>query len=172
MIVSADHGEALGEHGQMFHSTDLYDSQIRVPLVIAGPGIKPGHVPETVSLTDLTPTVLDLAGFEPPAGRAMDGISIADLATGKRVGDPLAGVAFAAMIKDRSNPGGLTAIVKGPWKLIDGPSGVELYDTRHDPDEHGNMVPMRPPVLDELKRLLKQRQDAENVSPFDNADLR
>ena len=48
MIVTADHGEALGEHGQPYHSTDLYNSQIHVPLVIAGPGIRPGRVAETV----------------------------------------------------------------------------------------------------------------------------
>jgi hypothetical protein len=84
VIVTADHGEALGEHGQPFHSTDLYDSQIRVPFVIEGPGIKPQHVPETVSLTDLVPTVLELAGFVPPRGASLDGRSIAELATGAR----------------------------------------------------------------------------------------
>ena len=72
IILLSDHGEGLGDHGQPYHSTDLYNSQIRVPLVIAGPGVKPAHIPETVSLTDLTPTVLELAGFEPPKeiGRA------------------------------------------------------------------------------------------------------
>ena len=44
VIVTADHGEALGEHGQPYHSTDLYDSQIQVPLVIAGPGIRTGRI--------------------------------------------------------------------------------------------------------------------------------
>src|SRR5262249_54561799 len=88
VIVTADHGEALGDHGQLYHSTDLYNSQIHVPLVLAGPGIKPGRIAETVSLTDLTPTLLELAGFDPPNGRAIDGASFAQLATGKRTQNP------------------------------------------------------------------------------------
>jgi hypothetical protein len=166
VIVTADHGEGLGDHGQPYHSTDLYNSQIRVPFVIAGPGIKPGHIPETVSLTDLTPTVLELAGFEPPKGPGIDGFSLADLATGRRIGDPERGVAFAAMIKDRSNPGGVTAVVRGPWKLVEG-NVFELYNVRTDPNEKSNVVTTRVMLYDELRVLLKRFQDAGGNSPFE-----
>jgi arylsulfatase A-like enzyme len=169
VIVTADHGEALGEHGQPYHSTDLYDAQIRVPLVIAGPGIQPQHVGETVSLTDLVPTVLELAGFDATRGASLDGRSIADLATGARAGDPDGGVAFAAMIKDRSNPGGITAIVKGRWKLVDNRGQLELYDTRRDPDEHDNVLGQHPQVVTELRTLLDARTAAAAAaaaSPF------
>jgi len=166
VIITADHGEALGEHGQPFHSTDLYDAQIRVPLVIAGPGIAVAHVPETVSLTDLVPTVLELAGFDPTHGASFDGRSIADLATGTRTGDPDGGVAFAAMIKDRSNPGGITAVVKGRWKLVDNHGNLELYDTRHDPDEHDNVLGQHPQVVTDLRTLLDARTAAGAASPF------
>jgi hypothetical protein len=166
VIVTADHGEGLGDHGQPFHSTDLYDSQIRVPLVIAGPGIAPHRVGETVSLVDLAATVLDLAGYMPPD--EVEGPSFADLATGKREGDPEAGLAFAAMIKDRSNPDRVdTAIVKGRYKLIDnGSNTLELYDVHSDPDERSNLLAFRPAVADGLKRLLQQFVDRANVSPF------
>jgi choline-sulfatase len=166
VIVTADHGEALGEHGQPFHSTDLYDAQIRVPLVIAGPGIAVQRVPETVSLTDLVPTVLELAGFDATHGASLDGRSIADLATGTRPADPDGGVAFAAMIKDRSNPGGITAIVKGRWKLVDNHGNLELYDTRRDPDEHDNVLGQHADVVAELRRLLDARATAAAASPF------
>lgn len=166
VIVTADHGEGLGDHGQPFHSTDLYNSQIRVPFVIAGPGIKPSHIPETVSLTDLTPTVLELAGFEPPKGPWMDGRSLADLATGKRLGDLEGGVAFAAMIKDRSNPGGVTAVVRGPWKLVEG-NTFELYNVRTDPNEKSNVVTTRVVVYDQLRELMKRFKDAGTNSPFE-----
>ena len=73
VIVTADHGEALGDHGQPHHGTDLYNTQLRVPLVIAGPGISARRIQETVSLTDLAPTVLDLAGFAPPVDPGFDG---------------------------------------------------------------------------------------------------
>jgi arylsulfatase A-like enzyme len=167
VIVTADHGEALGEHGQPFHSTDLYNSQIRVPLVIAGSAISPQRIAETVSLTDLVPTILDLAGFTPPHGPGLDGRSLADLATGARPSDPDAGVAFAAMIKDRSNPGGITAVVRGRWKLIDSGGVLELYDTRADPDERTNAIGREPAVAADLRKLLDERTAAADISPFE-----
>jgi arylsulfatase A-like enzyme len=119
-----------------------------------------------VSLTDLTPTVLELAGFEPPRGPGMDGISVADLATGKRLADPERGVAFAAMIKDRSNPGGVSAVVRGPWKLIEG-NAFELYNVHTDPTEKSNVVTTRAMLYDELRVLLKRFTDAGSNSPFE-----
>jgi len=162
-IVTADHGEALGEHGQPYHSTDLYNSQIRVPFVITGPGIEAQRVLETVSLTDLAPTILELAGFEPPRGR-IDGRSVADLATGARPGDPDGGLAFAAMIKDRSNPGGVRAIVRGGWKLIDNGVSRELYDLKADPDEKQNLIAQQPRIAEELRKLLVER--TQQRDPF------
>jgi arylsulfatase A-like enzyme len=166
LIVTADHGEALGEHGQPYHSTDLYDSQIRVPFVIAGPGIRPQHIAETVSLTDLAPTILDLAGFVPPGGAGVDGRSLADLATGARAADPEGGIAFAAMIKDRSNPGGITAVIRGRWKLIDHDDHYELYDTRGDPGEHDNVLVEQSRIAGELRQLLDACTAKADVSPF------
>jgi arylsulfatase A-like enzyme len=165
VIVSADHGEALGDHGQPNHSTDLYDSQIRVPLVIAGPGIAPRRIAETVSLTDLAPSLVELAGFEAP--RNADGASFADLATGRRQPNDEAGTAFAAMIKDRSNPGGITAVVKGRWKLVDAGSNIELYDVHTDPGERANQLAGKPMVVEELKRLLEKYVKAGEESPFE-----
>lgn len=164
VVVSADHGEALGEHGQQFHSTDLYNSQTHVPLVIAGPGVKNQRLAETVSLTDLVPSLLELGGFAPPAN--VDGTSFADLATGKRVQDVLGGTAYSAMIKDRSNPGGVTSIVIGPWKLIDGPAGQELYNTRRDPGEHQNLIKANVPALPKLREALAARRALAKRSPF------
>jgi arylsulfatase A-like enzyme len=165
VIVSADHGEGLGDHGQPFHSTDLYNSQTHVPLVIAGPGVKPQRIAETVSLTDLTPSLLELAGFAVPA-QGFDGTSFAGLATGARAQDPEGGSAYAAMIKDRSNPGGVTAMVLGRWKLIDTPNGLELYDARTDFSERSNQIRVHPPSYDALRKALVQHQDAGKRSPF------
>lgn len=150
VIVTADHGEALGDHGEPFHSTDLYNSQIHVPLVIAGPGITTARIPETVSLTDLAPTVLELAGFAPPPA---DGRSLAPLVTGARApADD--GVAYAAMIKDRSNPGGVSAIVRGKWKLIVSGNRRELYDVQLDPRELSDRAASRPDIVQQLAALL------------------
>ena len=169
VIVSADHGEALGDHGQPFHSTDLYNSQTHVPLVIAGPGIASGRISETVSLTDLVPTVVDLAGYIAPTGNQIDGRSIADLARGTRKPDPTAGDAFIDMIKDRSNPGGIVAVVRGGWKLIDANGQQELYDVHADPDEKQNRIaePALAPILAELRKRLAARVAGEDRSPFE-----
>ncbi len=165
VIVTADHGEALGDHGQPFHSTDLYNSQLRVPFVITGPGIPSARLFETVSLTDLTPTIVELAGFQPPAN--LDGRSLADAITGKRPSPPDTGTAFAAMIKDRSNPGGLSAFVRGRWKLIATDAGTyELYDIHGDPDERTNLASDKPELVRELAVLLEAKLDAATVSPF------
>jgi len=164
VIVSADHGEGLGEHGQVFHSTDLYDSQTHVPLVIAGPGIKPQRITETVSLTDLTPSLLELAGFVVPSG--FDGTSFAGLALGTRAQNIDGGTAYSAMIHDRSNPGGWTSAVLGQYKLIDNPTGLELYDVRSDPGEHANLIRSHPPSYDALRKLLVEHQALGKQSPF------
>lgn len=164
VIVTADHGEGLGEHGQVYHSTDLYDSQTHVPLVIAGPGIKSQRIQETVSLTELTPSLLELAGFAPPIG--LDGASFADLARGKRAQNAEGGTAYSAMIFDRSNPGGVTSVVLGRWKLIQTPTGMELYDVRSDPGERSNRLRTKPPILDTLIKALQAHQAAGKQSPF------
>jgi arylsulfatase A-like enzyme len=168
VIVTADHGEGLGDHNHPFHSTDLYDSQTHVPLVLAGPGIKPRHVAETVSLTDLVPTILELAGYEVPTGSAIDGRSIADLASGRRGGDAEQGEAYAAMIQDRSNPGGIEMLVKGRYKLIEA-DGVqsELYDTRTDPDEHFNLYFTHQGVVALLHKMLEERRARAEMTPFE-----
>lgn len=166
VIVTADHGEALGDHGQPFHSTDLYNSQLRVPFVLAGPGIPAARLAETVSLTDLTPTIVELAGFEAPAN--LDGRSLADAITGKRPSPADTGTAFAAMIKDRSNPGGLAAFVRGRWKLIQSDAGSsELYDVIGDPEETTNVAAQHPELVRELAALLDARRAAAKTSPFE-----
>ncbi len=165
IIVTADHGEALGDHGSAYHSTDLYNSQTRVPLVIAGPGIPRQRVTETVSLTGLTPTIVELAGFT-AADHHMDGIAFTALATGQRGSRP-DGVAFAAMIKDRSNPGNVTAYVRGHWKLLVINGREELYDIAIDPDERVDVAARNPQVLVEVRAALAARNAAARASPFE-----
>jgi arylsulfatase A-like enzyme len=166
LAITSDHGEGLGEHGATHHSSNLYDSQIRVPLVLVGPGLPAARIAEPVSLTDLAPTLLDLAGFEPPGMPDMDGRSLADLVTGARAPDPEGGYAFAAMIQDRSTPHSARAVVRGRWKLIDGPKGLELYDLRTDPKELKELGDEEPGVRDELKALLDAREAIDATAAF------
>jgi arylsulfatase A-like enzyme len=119
---------------------------------------------ETVSLSDLTPTIVELAGFQPPGD--LDGRSVADAITGKRVSAPDTGTAFAAMIKDRSNPGGMTAVSRGHWKLVNDNAALELYDLRADPGEHDNAIARFPQIAGELSALLAAHAARAEQSPF------
>ena len=93
-------------------------------------------------------------------------MSFADLANGKRAQTIEGGAAYSAMIFDRSNPGGVTSVVLGRWKLIEMPTGMELYDVRSDPGEHSNRLRTKPPILDTLLKTLQAHQAAAKQSPF------
>jgi arylsulfatase A-like enzyme len=80
VAVMADHGELFGEHSLFGHSNTLYDPLIRVPLVLAGKDLPAGHVVrESVSLADIMPTLLGMAGIQSPAA---DGIDLRPILTG------------------------------------------------------------------------------------------
>ena len=167
VIVTSDRGEALGDHGAWANAADLYDSQTRVPLVIDGPGIATVHVPETVSLVGLVPSIVELAGFAPPTGTSIDGASFAGLATGTRTGDPAGGVAFGALIRDRASPSSMADVVAGRWKLVAIGHSRELYDTRADPNEHTNAIATQRIIADKLDALLDQHRAHATRSPFE-----
>jgi arylsulfatase A-like enzyme len=70
VVILSDHGDEFGEHGGMGHGRTLYQEVLRVPLVIAAPGIlAPTEVTSPVSLLDVAPTILDLVGLGPTAGQ-------------------------------------------------------------------------------------------------------
>jgi arylsulfatase A-like enzyme len=63
VILTSDHGESLGEHGESTHGLFLYDATARVPLIVAAPAVAAGRrIAAPVSLVDVLPTVLELAG--------------------------------------------------------------------------------------------------------------
>src|SRR5262249_57146760 len=68
VVVAGDHGEGLGDHGERTHGMLLYDSTLRVPLIVAAPGHGAATVAETVSLSEIAPTILRAVGLPPPAG--------------------------------------------------------------------------------------------------------
>ncbi len=66
LAFTSDHGEAFGEHGQLYHKDDVYEEQTRVPLVFVGRGLEPRIVTHATSSVDLMPTLVELAGLEGP----------------------------------------------------------------------------------------------------------
>ncbi len=138
VVVTADHGESLGEHGEPEHGIFLYDATLRVPLVIAGPGVRPGNrVRQQVRHVDIVPTVLDLAHMPPP-GR-LNGISLRSLVEGQTRASTPASYAESAFGQLHFGWSELHAIRDGNWKYIDAPA-AELYDVRVDPAERSNLL--------------------------------
>jgi len=165
LVVASDHGEGLGDHRALHHASNLYNSQIRVPLVIAGPGVAAARrVAAPVGLLDLAPTLLDLAGFEPPALPAMDARSFAPLARSEA---PAPGDVYAVMVRDRSVQRSGRAVVAGRYKLIliDGKK-PELYDLAADPGEKRNVARHRAAVLSDMTEKLERRRATDGVEPF------
>ncbi len=81
VIVAGDHGESLGEHGERDHGIFVYESVLRIPLIIRTPSIEPRRVGSVVRLIDVMPTVLDLLGLPLPP---TDGVSLTRLMNGGR----------------------------------------------------------------------------------------
>jgi arylsulfatase A-like enzyme len=95
VVVTADHGEEFGEHGGRYHGTTVYEEQVRVPLVVAGPGVRrAGRVTTVVQTVDLLPTALSALGIPRPA--RLRGRDLGPLLAGKGgAAAPDPGFAFA-----------------------------------------------------------------------------
>jgi arylsulfatase A-like enzyme/Tfp pilus assembly protein PilF len=132
VVVTSDHGESLGEHGETTHGLFAYDSTVRVPFVLNAPGIGPAVVDLPVAHTDIVPTILDLTGADVPGD--LDGRSL--------VGDTDSGRALYIEALDASLTRGwapLTGVVQNGWKYIDLPD-AELYDLTADAGEQRNRM--------------------------------
>lgn len=168
VLISADHGEELLDHGLIGHVSTfkegrLYDELIRIPLIAWLPGVLPAGriIDEPVQCIDVMPTVLDLAGVPVPA--QAQGRTLLPLITGISGWQPRAvfcetsGGGYTA---DAQQYGHRTRAVRTErWKLIrtvpsDGAPTEELYALDIDPGEHNNVVGDYPGLADSLGALL------------------
>jgi len=134
VVIAADHGESLGEHGERTHGVFVYDVTMRVPWVLwAGTKLQ-GSSDAMVRLIDVAPTILDLLGLRPPD--AFAGASIVPIVRRERESPAAYLEAMDANLTRNWAP--LTAIVSRGDKLIDLPI-PELYDLAADPKETTNL---------------------------------
>ena len=147
VILAGDHGESLGEHGERDHGIFVYESVLRVPLIIRAPAIEPRRVESVVRLVDVLPTALELLGLPVPK---TDGVSLTGEMNGKRQDLD----AYAESIYPRRfgwSP--VRSLRDGRFKLIDAPR-PELYDLDRDPFEQHNIYSERPETASAMGRRL------------------
>ena len=141
--VTSDHGESLGEHGELTHSYLLYDATQRVPWILRGPGVARGRrVEGVVSGADLGPTLLGLLGL--PRLRAADGRDLAAWLDPARFEPPgaLRGPAYAETLATRIDHGWapLHALRTDTHLFVRAPR-PELYELARDPAQRENVLP-------------------------------
>jgi arylsulfatase A-like enzyme/lipoprotein NlpI len=133
VVVTADHGEALGDHGELTHGLFAYESTLKVPLVVWGPGVQTGKDDRPARHVDILPTVLGALGVQLPQdlpGRSLLAAPAADPGQ----------LAYFESLSTSLNRGWapLRGILHDRKKYIDLPL-PELYDLAKDPGETANL---------------------------------
>jgi len=173
IIFTADHGESLGEHGELTHSFFIYNSTIWVPLIISGPSIKPGRVAEFVSHVDLFPTVCDLLRIKKPEW--LEGSSLLPLLQGKKTRlHPIYIESLDPYLNRGCAP--LYGLIESGQKFIDSPV-PELYNLENDFDEKNNLAPkvnlqIYQKRLREIRAQMAEADLASTKRPADQETLR
>jgi arylsulfatase A-like enzyme len=165
VVLTADHGEAFGEHGEESHSLFVYDTTLHVPLVLRGAGVPAGaRVAAAVSLSDVAATVLDAVG----APASMPGATLLPAARGGAApAAPLYAETLAPQLDFGWSP--LFAWRDGSSKYIHAPR-PELYDLAADPAETRNLAATRGAEAARLAAALaahRQRGSVESRGPAD-----
>lgn len=177
VVAVGDHGEGLGEHGEETHGYYLYDSTLKVPLILAGPGVPQNQVISSqVTLADLEPTILDALEMKKETDR-FDGRSFwKGLQAGRVESNP-------ALIENRTihyqfGWAALSGIRTDSWKWLNAPI-PELYDLGRDPHETINVsagLEDRTAELRKLRDRLRPKEEAQEVasglSPEEEEKLR
>jgi len=162
IIFASDHGEMLGERGMWLKDT-FFEWSVRVPLFIAGPSIVPGRISQNVSLVDLTPTILDMAGKDDDPVDPFDGDSLVSLLEGDTGGwkDEVISE-FAAS----GYPAPSRMIKKGDYKYwVSGGLAPMLFNLSDDPGELDDLAGRSEvaQVEQELQERLMVDWDPEHI---------
>jgi arylsulfatase A-like enzyme/Flp pilus assembly protein TadD len=169
VVVFGDHGESLGEHGEMTHGVFLYESTLHVPFILAGPAVPKGKViHEQVRSIDILPTLLTFLNLSPIAD--IQGVSLWPLIQqGTQVNS---NYSYSETLYPRTYMGWseLAAMRTNDWKLIVAPR-PELYNLKNDPGERQNLINNHAAEADQLRKrisdLERGRQEKVTVGPID-----
>jgi arylsulfatase A-like enzyme/Flp pilus assembly protein TadD len=133
VVVTADHGESLGEHGELTHGLFAYEATLKVPLVLSGPGVQPGKDARPARHVDIFPTVLQAAGVQAPKGSRPGRSLLAPPKSDE--------TSYFEALSTNLNRGWapLRGVLRQGQKLIALPL-PELYDLPKDPGEKQNRI--------------------------------
>ena len=156
IVLLADHGDMLGERG-LWYKMNFFEWSTRIPLVVHAPDrFRPRRVATPVSLVDVLPTLVDLAGGDPAdGGDVLAGASLVPLCEGADedrtvIGEYTAEGAVAPIVMIR----------RGRWKFVHCPADPDqLYDLDADPDERTNLAASQPDVTAAFRAEVAQRWD-------------
>ncbi|MFQ5638610.1 MAG: sulfatase [bacterium] len=156
-VITSDHGDSLGEHDELGHRTALYEQLIRVPLIIRyndtfEPG---GRMSKQVQLSDLYPTLLELAGADSAKLKHKGFVSLCDL---EKVRNRKFTISENTAPKSMDSMTSRTIRMER-YKFIWNSNGEhELYDLQEDPDELENIINSKPVVASQLQEQLQEWQ--------------
>jgi len=158
VILMADHGEGLGEHGESTHSSFIYESTMRIPLIISSPSFLPKEkeIPGLARSIDILPTVLNLLGL--PPDEAAQGESLVPWVRGQGLGVERKSYGETMFNKLLFDWSALRSMKTDRWKYIHAPK-PELYDLQADPKELHNLYDEQKEtarkIAEDLKQLLE-----------------
>ncbi len=167
VVAMSDHGEGLGDHGEGTHGLFVYDSTLKVPFIVAGPGVAAGRVAPTVARgIDVLPTLLDYAGVK--LRPELEGRSLRPAIEGREMSDA---PAYAETLYPQREFGWapLFAWRTARHKMIEAPR-PELYDLETDPGETDNRAGRENARLAEMRQKLEAALSRPAVSAAADVD--
>ncbi|OIP40626.1 MAG: hypothetical protein AUK47_08010 [Deltaproteobacteria bacterium CG2_30_63_29] len=154
VVITSDHGEAFGEHGQHFHGQTIYDEILQVPLVMYLPGVEPIQIDTPVELIDIAPTLLDATGLAIPdsfSGRSL-------VPAIEEPSSFLPRPTYAEVLACPSWDEEIRALTQGELKLVWRVSKgfYELYNLTNDPTEQKNILRSNSEQAERMKAAMAQ----------------
>lgn len=150
IVFTGDHGESLGQHGELSHGFFAYNSSIWIPFIMKVPGINPNKIEQNVSHLDIFPTICDAIGVSKPS--FLQGNSLLPVMEGKKLSDRT--IYFESMNPFYSHGWApLMGFIQNNSKFIESPI-PELYDLEEDFDELKNLAGQK--KLDSYRKQLEE----------------